>query len=82
MGLAVSHDTEQLIFALAAAAEAKDHLTERHPRRVANTSWRLGKRLGLQESDLVALSRRTCPRHWQDRRARCNPPQARAAERR
>jgi putative nucleotidyltransferase with HDIG domain len=57
MALAVSPDHEQLIFALAAAAEAKDHLTERHPKRVANTSWRLGKRLGLQDSDLVALYR-------------------------
>lgn len=57
MALAVSHDTEQLIFALAAAAEAKDHLSERHAKRVANTSWRLGRRLGLQESDLVALYR-------------------------
>jgi HD-GYP domain-containing protein (c-di-GMP phosphodiesterase class II) len=57
MALAASYDTEQLIFALAAAAEAKDHLSERHPKRVANTSWRLGKRLGLQESDLIALYR-------------------------
>src|SRR5882762_932864 len=57
MALAVSPDHEQLIFALAAAAEAKDHLTERHPKRVANTSWRLGKRLGLPESELVALYR-------------------------
>jgi len=57
MALALSYDPEQLIFALAAAAEAKDHLSERHPKRVPNTSWRLGKRLGLQESDLVALYR-------------------------
>ena len=57
MALAVSHDTEQLIFAMAAAAEAKDQFTERHPKRVANTSLRLGRRLGLQESDLVALYR-------------------------
>src|SRR6266850_8059906 len=57
MALAVSHDNEQLIFALAAAAEAKDQLTERHPKRVANTSWRLGRRLGLQDSDLIALYR-------------------------
>ena len=57
MALAVGTDSEQLIFALAAAAEAKDHLTERHPRRVANTAWRLGKRLGLGDSDLIALYR-------------------------
>ena len=57
MAVALSYDPEQLIFALAAAAEAMDHLSERHPKRVANTSWHLGKRLGLQESDLVALYR-------------------------
>ena len=57
MALAVTTDSEQFIFALAAAAEAKDQFTERHPRRVANTSWRLGKRLGLQDSELVALYR-------------------------
>jgi HD-GYP domain-containing protein (c-di-GMP phosphodiesterase class II) len=57
MALAVSLDTDQLIFVMAAAAEAKDQFTERHPKRVANTSLRLGRRLGLQESDLVALYR-------------------------
>ena len=57
MAVAVRHDSEQRIFALAVAAEAKDHFTERHPKRVANTSLRLGRRLGLQESDLVALYR-------------------------
>jgi len=57
MALAVRTGSEQLIFALAAAAEAKDQLTARHPQRVANTSWRLGRRLGLQDSDLLALYR-------------------------
>ena len=57
MALAVSLDQEQHIFALAAAAEAKEQFTERHPKRVANSAWRLGKRLGLQDSDLVALYR-------------------------
>ena len=57
MALVVGTDSEQLIFALAAAAEAKDQFTERHPKRVANTAWRLGKRLGFNESDLVALYR-------------------------
>jgi HD-GYP domain-containing protein (c-di-GMP phosphodiesterase class II) len=57
MALAVRANSEQLIFALAAAAEAKDQFTARHPQRVANTSWRLGRRLGLQDSDLVALYR-------------------------
>jgi cyclic di-GMP phosphodiesterase len=57
MALAYRIDSEQLIFELAAAAEAKGQFTERHPKRVANTAWRLGKRLGLQDSDLVALYR-------------------------
>ena len=48
-------DPERLIFALAAAAEARDANTE--PQRVANTAHHLGARLGLQESDLVALYR-------------------------
>src|SRR5258706_11048334 len=57
MALVVRNEPEQLIFALAAVAEAKDQLTGRHPKRVAGTAWRLGRRLGLQESDLVALYR-------------------------
>jgi HD-GYP domain-containing protein (c-di-GMP phosphodiesterase class II) len=57
MALAVRTEPEQLIFALAAVAEAKDQLTGRHPKRVAGTAWRLGRRLGLQQSDLVALYR-------------------------
>ena len=50
-------DSEQVIFALAAAAEAKDAYTESHTQRVAHTAIQLGTRLGLQESDLVALYR-------------------------
>jgi len=57
MALAVSPDTERHLFALAAAAEAKDAFTERHAERVAKIALRLGTRLGLQESDLVALYR-------------------------
>jgi HD-GYP domain-containing protein (c-di-GMP phosphodiesterase class II) len=57
MQLPVCLDSEQVIFALAAAAEAKDAYTESHTRRVANTALRLGTRLGLQESDLGALYR-------------------------
>ena len=45
------------MFALAAAAEAKDAYTESHTQRVANTALHLGTRLGLPESDLVALYR-------------------------
>jgi|ERR1700682_2049492 len=58
MALAVSLDEEErLLFELALAAEAKDANTERHAERVASTAIRLGTRLGLQESDLVALYR-------------------------
>jgi len=57
MALPICPDPEQVVFDLAAAAEAKDAFTENHPQRVANTAYRLGTRLGLQESDLVALYR-------------------------
>jgi putative two-component system response regulator len=57
MTLPVCLDPEQVIFALAAAAEAKDAYPESHIQRVANTAFHLGTRLGLQESDLVALYR-------------------------
>jgi HD-GYP domain-containing protein (c-di-GMP phosphodiesterase class II) len=57
MRLPVSLSSEQVIIALAAAAEAKDAYTERHPQRVANTALHLGTRLGFQESDLIALYR-------------------------
>lgn len=57
MNLPVRVDSERVIFALAAAAEAEDAYTESHTQRVANTAVHLGTRLGLQESDLVALYR-------------------------
>src|ERR1700693_728697 len=50
-------DPDRVIFALAAAAEAKDAYTESHTQLVANTAVHLGTRPGLQESDLVALYR-------------------------
>jgi putative two-component system response regulator len=50
-------DSERAIFALAAAAEARDAYTESHTQRVANSAVHLGTRLGLQEADLVALYR-------------------------
>lgn len=50
-------DTEHVIFALAAAAEARDPYTESHTQRVADTAVHLGTRLGLRELDLVALYR-------------------------
>lgn len=48
---------EQVIFALAAAVEAKDSVTERHTRRVAESARQVGKRLGLPEAALDALYR-------------------------
>ena len=48
---------EQVIFALAAAVEAKDSVTERHTRRVAESARHLGTRLGLPEPALDALYR-------------------------
>ena len=57
MRLPVALSSEQVIIALAAAAEAKDAYTGGHPQRVANTALHLGTRLGFQESDLIALYR-------------------------
>ena len=48
---------EQVIFALAAAVEAKDALTERHTRRVAESARHVGMRLGLPEAALDSLYR-------------------------
>jgi putative two-component system response regulator len=48
---------EQVIFALAAAVEAKDAHTERHTYRVAESARHLGVRLGLPEVELGALYR-------------------------
>ena len=48
---------EQVIFALAAAVEAKDLLTERHTQRVAEAARRLGTRLRLPQASLDALYR-------------------------
>jgi putative two-component system response regulator len=48
---------EQVIFALAAAVEAKDPYTEAHTQRVAESARAIGVRLGLAPSDLDALYR-------------------------
>jgi putative two-component system response regulator len=48
---------EQVIFALAAAVEAKDAATEKHTHRVAETARYIGSRLGLPEVALDALYR-------------------------
>jgi len=48
---------EQVIFALAAAVEAKDPYTEAHTQRVAEAAQRVGMRLGLSAADLDALYR-------------------------
>jgi len=48
---------EQVIFALAAAVEAKDELSQGHAQRVADAARRVGKRLRLPEAALDALYR-------------------------
>jgi putative two-component system response regulator len=48
---------EQVIFALAAAVEAKDPFTEAHTQRVAEAARSVGVRLGLGAGDLDALYR-------------------------
>jgi len=48
---------ELVIFALAAAVEAKDPFTEAHTMRVAESARRIGSRLGLHTADLDALYR-------------------------
>jgi putative two-component system response regulator len=48
---------EHVIFALAAAVEAKDSLTERHTQRVGESARHIGKRFGLPEFALDALYR-------------------------
>jgi len=48
---------EQVIFALAAAVEAKDPYTEAHTQRVADAARAMGVRLGLPARDLDSLYR-------------------------
>jgi len=48
---------EQVIFALAAAVEAKDPYTEAHTQRVADSARAMGVRLGLTARDLDSLYR-------------------------
>jgi putative two-component system response regulator len=48
---------EQVIFALAAAVEAKDPFTEAHTQRVAEAARAIGTRMGLPVPDLEALYR-------------------------
>jgi putative two-component system response regulator len=48
---------EQVIFALAAAVEAKDPYTEAHTQRVADSARAMGVRLGLPAIDLDSLYR-------------------------
>ena len=50
-------EQERALFAAASAVEEKDAYTATHPRRVARTAVHLGIRLGLQDSDLLALFR-------------------------
>lgn len=48
---------EQVIFALAAAVEAKDPFTQAHTQRVAESARQVGACLGLDETELEALYR-------------------------
>ena len=48
---------ERVIYALAAAVEAKDPFTEAHTLRVARLARRLGERMGLSDEELDALYR-------------------------
>jgi putative two-component system response regulator len=48
---------EQVIYALAAAVDARDAHTERHTRRVAEAARHMGLLLGLPEAELEALYR-------------------------
>ena len=48
---------EQVIFALAAAVEAKDPYTEAHTQRVADSARRIGERMGLSAVELDSLYR-------------------------
>lgn len=48
---------ERVIYALAAAVEAKDAHTERHTHRVAEAARHIGVRLGLPEAELDVLYR-------------------------
>jgi putative two-component system response regulator len=48
---------EQVIYALAAAVEAKDPYTEAHTQRVAETARRVGARMGLSREEQEALYR-------------------------
>jgi len=49
-------DIENVLFSFARAVEAKDEYTQGHTERVATLSIELGKRLGLPEEELKALS--------------------------
>jgi len=51
------NSAEQVIYALAAAVEAKDPFTEAHTQRVAESARRVGARMGLSNDDLNALYR-------------------------
>jgi len=48
-------DIKNVLLSLAIAVEAKDSYTQGHVERVANLAVSLGKKLGLQESDIESL---------------------------
>src|SRR5487761_148362 len=57
MRLPAFNEQERALFAAASAVEEKDAYTATHPRRVASVARLLGIRLGLHDSDLLALFR-------------------------
>lgn len=57
MRLPAFNEQERALFAAASAVEEKDAYTATHPRRVASVALLLGIRLGLHDSDLLALFR-------------------------
>ena len=57
VAVSVRTDSEQLVFALATAAEARNAYTDSHAKRVAKTALQIGTRLGLREGSLLALYR-------------------------
>jgi putative nucleotidyltransferase with HDIG domain len=57
MKLPLRHEPERTIYALAAAAEKDDASPGTHSRRVANVAVRIGRLIGLDDLDLLALYR-------------------------
>jgi putative nucleotidyltransferase with HDIG domain len=57
MKLPAHNEAERVLFGLAARAEMREAYSATHPKRVASAAVHIGRRLGLCDSDLVALYR-------------------------